>query len=510
MTAVDFTAGTATWTLATDHLADDRQVATITAPRSSEPLMRRLTWERQYRRRVLATDILVVAAAATGASLLHLDVAAPGALAADPWVLARIPFATALAWLVTLSIFRTRVPSIIGSGHAEYKRVVLATAVAFGALSIVFLIFQWQGLRAQLIVALPLGLIAVLATRRGWRAWLRSRRRRGSFVSRAVVVGRRADVVHVVDAIQRDDQLGFHVVGTTLDGGDSATELVVRSARYPVSGSPATVAGVARELEADTIILASQHEDIDFVRRLRWELEGTAAELVLFSHLTDVAGPRISLSQVQGLPLVQVRIPTFDDARRVSKRVLDVVVAACALVPLGLITPIIALLIALDSPGGVFFRQRRVGVNGHEFEMLKFRTMRVTAEDELATLVADAPGVLFKMKADPRVTRVGRFLRRFSLDEFPQFWNVLRGDMSVVGPRPPLPREVREYEAHTNRRLYIKPGITGLWQVSGRSDLSWEESVRLDLHYVENWSMSTDLSIIARTAGSIIRPRGAY
>jgi exopolysaccharide biosynthesis polyprenyl glycosylphosphotransferase len=215
---------------------------------------------------------------------------------------------------------------------------------------------------------------------------------------------------------------------------------------------------------------------------------------------------------VDGLPLVQVRIPTFEGAQHIHKRALDIAVASIALVGVALIAPVIAVLIRLDSPGPVLFRQRRVGRDGRPFEILKFRTMTATAERDLDLLVAhnEGSGLLFKLRADPRVTRVGAVLRRFSLDELPQFWNVLRGDMSVVGPRPPLPREVGGYDGHVFRRLYIKPGITGLWQVSGRSDLSWDESVRLDLHYVENWSVLTDLLIICRTAKAMVRPKGAY
>jgi exopolysaccharide biosynthesis polyprenyl glycosylphosphotransferase len=248
------------------------------------------------------------------------------------------------------------------------------------------------------------------------------------------------------------------------------------------------------------------------VRRLAWELEGTAAELVLCNRLTDVAGPRITLRPLDGLPLIQVKIPEFEGGVHAFKRAFDIAFAALALVPILLITPVIAIATKLDSPGPVFFRQTRVGRDGRPFAMLKFRTMRVDAEIQLAALLSinEGAGPLFKLRRDPRVTRVGAVLRRFSLDELPQFLNVLRGDMSVVGPRPPLPGEVTGYDGTVFRRLYIKPGITGLWQVSGRSDLSWDESVRLDLRYVENWSLTTDLMIIWRTARVMVAPKGAY
>ena len=194
------------------------------------------------------------------------------------------------------------------------------------------------------------------------------------------------------------------------------------------------------------------------------------------------------------------------------KRALDIAVASVALIPIALITPILALLVKLDSPGPLFFSQERVGRDGRTFQIMKFRSMKTDAEQQLATLKEqnEGAGLLFKMKDDPRVTRVGRILRKLSLDELPQFWNVLIGDMSVVGPRPPLPSEVTAYDGTVFRRLYIKPGITGLWQVSGRSDLSWDESVRLDLRYVENWSVMNDLQIMWRTAKVMVRPSGAY
>jgi exopolysaccharide biosynthesis polyprenyl glycosylphosphotransferase len=480
-------------------------------PRATPALERRLTWERAYRTRLAVTDSIVVVAAACAASLLQLSALPAGAFAQDPWILTRIPLATAAVWLLMLAAFQTREPRITGAGSSEYKRVAHATGLAFGIVAIAFILFQWQGLRSQLVIALPLGLLALIVARWRWRRWLVAQRRTGQYVSRALVIGRRADVEHVIGTLERDGQLGFHVVGTALDG-DSAAELVVSARTYRTFGTPDTAAQVARELGADTIIVASHLENPDLIRRLGWQLEGTAADLVLSSQLTDVAGPRISLRQVVGLPLISVRIPSFDGARHAYKRALDIIVAGLALIPIALVTPLVALLIKLDSPGGVFFHQRRVGQDGREFDILKFRTMRTTAEDELSVLAADSDGAgpLFKLRKDPRVTRVGAVLRKYSLDELPQFFNVLRGDMSVVGPRPPLPSEVGAYDEPVFRRLYIKPGITGLWQVSGRSDLSWEESVRLDLHYVENWSVMTDLMIIVRTAKVMLRGTGAY
>lgn len=482
---------------------------TVVTPRATPTLERRLLWEKRYRWRLSVSDsVLVVLAAVLAALVQPLLGAADVVIAAEPvW---RVPALTVATWLVVLAAFRTREATITGSGATEYKRVAHATGLAFGVLAIVFIVLGWPGLRSQLMVALPVGLFALLVERWVWRRWLLHKRRYGLYSSRAIVVGSHDDVEYVLRTLDDNGQLGYCVVGITLDDADALT---VDAKSYPVVGTPNTVAQVAGELGADTIIVASRpHGEPDYVKRLSWQLEGTAADLLLCSRLTDVAGPRISLRQVDGLPLIRVRIPTFEGGQHVLKRALDVAVASMALAlfaPLGLL---IALLITLDSAGPVFYSQLRVGRDGREFRIRKFRSMRTGADDELDALIAsnEGSGPLFKLKVDPRVTRVGRMLRRYSLDEVPQFWNVLVGDMSVVGPRPPLPTEVTSYDGTVFRRLYIKPGITGLWQVSGRSDLSWHESVRLDLRYVENWSLISDLMIMWRTARVMVQPKGAY
>jgi exopolysaccharide biosynthesis polyprenyl glycosylphosphotransferase len=275
----------------------------------------------------------------------------------------------------------------------------------------------------------------------------------------------------------------------------------------------AHVADAVAAMGVDTVIVAGQPSGgSQYIRNLGWELEATTAELVLSSRLTDVAGPRIHFRPVEGLPLIHVEIPHFEGAKHVLKRTFDLAVSALALLVLLPALAVIALCVKLDSAGPVLFRQERCGRNGLSFHMVKFRSMVQTAEDDLAGLLDknEGAGVLFKIRNDPRITRVGRFLRKYSLDELPQLWNILVGDMSLVGPRPPLPREVECYETPVHRRLYIKPGLTGMWQVNGRSNLSWEDSVRLDLYYVENWSLTGDLMIMWRTVKAMAQPEGAY
>jgi exopolysaccharide biosynthesis polyprenyl glycosylphosphotransferase len=248
------------------------------------------------------------------------------------------------------------------------------------------------------------------------------------------------------------------------------------------------------------------------LRRLAWQLEGSDTGLLLTPELTDVAGPRVNVRPVGDLSLLQVSEPKFSGASRFLKSAFDRSVAALALLALSPVLLCIAVLIKLDSRGTVFFRQTRSGLSGKPFSIYKFRSMVPAAEDLLIDLTDqnEGKGTLFKIHRDPRVTRVGRVMRRLSLDELPQLWNVVRGHMSLVGPRPPLPSEVERYADDTRRRLLVKPGLTGLWQVSGRSDLSWEESVRLDLYYVENWSFVLDLMILARTVFAVAAGRGAY
>ncbi|MFT4258381.1 sugar transferase [Microbacterium sp.] len=479
----------------------------VVTPRVSATLERRRLWERRYRMRLRITDAAVIlfAVAVTASVQMMAGVAGVEALR-DGSVLGAV-------WYLTLSALHTRDAALFHASATEYRGVANASALAFGLIAMVSVLLVWGHMQLVVLVGLPLGLFTLLVTRWMWRNWLGTQRAQGRFTSRTLVVGNKDDVDYVVRTLHPIGASGYQVVGATLLDGN-ARDVEAGDARFPVLGNVNTVAAVASQLGADTIIVASHPEgDPEFIKRLGWQLEGTAAELVLSSRLTDIAGPRVSFAPVEGLPLIQVEIPTYEGARHGFKRVLDVVVSALAMIPIGLIAmPVIALLIKLDDGGPVFFRQTRIGRDGQEFGILKFRTMRTDAEQQLAKLQEqnEGSGLLFKMKNDPRITRIGVVLRRYSLDELPQFWNVLTGDMSVVGPRPPLPSEVTAYDGTVFRRLYIKPGITGLWQVSGRSDLSWDESVRLDLRYVENWSVMNDLQIMWRTAKVMVRPSGAY
>ncbi len=281
----------------------------------------------------------------------------------------------------------------------------------------------------------------------------------------------------------------------------------------PVVGDPGRILDAVDATGAHVVAVAS-HPDLagQSLRRLSWALEERGVELVVSPGIVEVAGPRLSIRPVAGLSLLHLERPTLGGARMFAKTVFDRVLGGLLLLATAPLLALLAVAVRADSPGPVLFRQTRVGIDGRRFTMLKFRSMVRDAEERRDDLLDldEGNGVLFKVRRDPRVTRVGSLLRRFSLDELPQLINVLRGDMSLVGPRPPLPEEVAEYDGDAVRRLRVRPGMTGLWQVSGRSDLSWEESLRLDLRYVDNWSMALDLSILWRTWRAVVRGAGAY
>lgn len=471
-------------------------------------------WAQHYRLQLRITDCVVVTVAVALAYVGRFGIDSSLALT-NPWSITNLSISilVGLAWVLALSVYRTRDRRIIGFGTTEYKRVVGASAIAFGFLGIGFLVSEVNIARGYFVLAMPIGLLGLLLDRWLWRKWLISERQHDRSISRALVVGDSDAVHYVVKQITASSGSAYRVVGAAIDG--------VATGAIPMTGGPIPiisgldhVAVAARSQGADVVIVAGQPRAAsnDYIRTLSWDLEGTATELVLASRLVDVAGPRIHFRPVEGLPLIHVEIPQFEGGKHVLKRAFDIAVSGVALVILLPFFATIGLLVKLEDGGPVLFSQERVGRKETHFRMLKFRSMVVDAEAVLASLAtqSEGNGVLFKMKNDPRVTRIGAVIRKYSLDEFPQLWNVFRGDMSLVGPRPPLEREVAQYEKHVHRRLYIKPGLTGMWQVGGRSNLSWDESVRLDLYYVENWSITGDVIIIWRTFRELVHPTGAY
>jgi exopolysaccharide biosynthesis polyprenyl glycosylphosphotransferase len=418
-----------------------------------------------------------------------------------------------LAWLLSLKVLRCYDDRVLGYGDDEYRRVTSASLRLAGAVAIAGYIAHVGVSRGFLGISFAVGTVGLVAARFAARKRLHRARSRGAGWSRRVlVVGDAAHVLELVHTLRREPYAGYQVVGACIPDALLAP-VPQRLGDVPVVGSFRGILDAIATTAADTVaVTASGELTAARLRRLGWQLEGTGIDLVLAPALTDVAGPRIHTRPVAGLPLIHVEAPEFQGARKIIKGFVDRAVS-CAVLALALpVLALIALAVKLDSRGPVIFRQIRVGQGGGEFSVYKFRTMVVHDDALLAELASknETDGLMFKMRDDPRVTRVGRLLRRWSLDELPQLANVLLGTMSLVGPRPPLPSEVARYDGEVARRLLVKPGMTGLWQVSGRSDLPWEDGIRLDLYYVENWSLAADLTILWKTFGAVVRSRGAY
>lgn len=473
-------------------------------------------WRKAYARRLLVTDLIVITVAVYGSQFIRFGTAGenliiPGERGNGVELSYAIVSAILVAgWFLSLAVFGTRHGTVIGAGTAEYKRIADATIRVFVVLAIIAFLLQSEVGRGYLLVALPLGLSMLLLARWLWRKWLLRRRQFGEYSHRAVLMGERQKSVHVAQQMARDGSSGIVIVGAITEHDGGRDEL---APGIPVLGDYASLSHVLQFAQADTVVFTgSDTIDPREMREIGWELEATSTALIVAPALTDVAGPRIHARPVAGLPLIQVDYPEFAGRKYAMKRAFDIVTSSVGLVVLSPVFLVIALLVRRDSPGPALFTQERVGLNGKRFHMLKFRSMVVDAEAQLTTLLdrSDGNGPLFKLRSDPRVTRIGGVLRRYSLDELPQLVNVLLGHMSLVGPRPPLASEVERYDEWTRRRLLVRPGITGLWQTQGRSDLSWEDSVRLDLYYVENWSLTGDIIVLYRTVRSVIKAHGAY
>jgi exopolysaccharide biosynthesis polyprenyl glycosylphosphotransferase len=481
--------------------------ATATAPRltldAGRPDSAR-RWVRRHRRWLLATETVLAAAVAAVVLLARADDA--DATRELLWA----SLSLVVAWPALLGITGAYEERTFGIGSDEFRRVSRAGLMLLAGLGFVSYAGELYLSRALVVGAVPALAVLTLLERYGARRLLHRQRSQGHGVKRVVVVGRGGAVLELVDRLQRTQHAGLQVVAACVTPDDRSR--VARAADLPVAGLD-DVLDVARRMQADTIAVTSASETAaQYLRTLSWQLEGTGLELLVAPGLVEVAGPRLHIRPFDGLPLLSVEQPRFSGWRRVVKGALDRSVALAALLALAPVLAGLALAVRLTSSGPVLYRQERVGLGGRHFTMLKFRSMVDGAHTQVAGLSDgnDADGLLFKIKHDPRVTPLGRHMRRFSLDELPQLVNVLRGTMSLVGPRPPLPAEVARYDSQVSRRLLVTPGLTGLWQISGRSDLPWEEAVRLDLRYVENWSLALDLQILWKTARAVVRASGAY
>jgi exopolysaccharide biosynthesis polyprenyl glycosylphosphotransferase len=475
-------------------------------------------WRDVYAARLILTDFLVLVWVVFGVQILWFglsatDVQFRGTLTELAVSYTAISLTIITAWMFMLGIYGSRGYRVLGTGPQEYRQVADGTIRLFGLVAIVSFLFQIDFARGYILIAFPLGLVVLIFSRWIWRIWLGAQRLDGEFSSRVLLVGSQVSAEHLARELARQSAAGYLVVGACIPGGYELEFLP--DTNIPVFPEVDQLQESMALVGADTVVVTSTDDlSPQRLRELSWSLEPGRQHLVVAPSLTDIGGPRIHTRPVAGLPLIHVETPRYEGGRRFAKRAFDLVAAGGGILILSPFLVLIAVAIRLSTPGNVLFRQERVGINGTRFEMLKFRSMVVDAESKLETLRGLERNVgntvMFKMKNDPRITPIGGFLRRYSLDELPQLFNVLGGSMSLVGPRPPLEREVNEYENHVHRRFLVKPGITGLWQVSGRSNLSWADTVRLDLYYVENWSITGDLAILWRTARAVLRREGAY
>jgi exopolysaccharide biosynthesis polyprenyl glycosylphosphotransferase len=468
------------------------------------------SWGPAFARRLAITDAITILWATIGVQAALVNDSLPPL---NRWAfdLESITLVTGLAivWFAALHLTGSRDYRFVGVGGTEYKNVVRATLYLFGGIAICAYVLPLDVERAYVLVMMPAGLAMLLSGRLLWRRWLHRQRSGGRMLTRVLAVGDRRTVNELVRDLCRAPLSGYVVVAACVPAGTESDAVAV-----PIAGDLHSVAATVRRIRADAVaVTASGAFGADAVRDLGWALGGAETELMLAPALTNIAGPRIHTQPVAGLPLIHVAPPQCYAANRLLKRVFDVVVGVVLLAVFLPVFVVTAIAIRVDSPGPILFRQQRAGLSGRSFQILKFRSMVLDAESRLADLTrrADAGNeVLFKLRRDPRVTSVGRIIRRYSIDELPQLLNVITGSMSLVGPRPPLMSEIRLYGPEARRRLLVKPGMTGLWQISGRSNLTWDETIRLDMYYVENWSLTTDLVILWRTAKAVLKPEGAF
>lgn len=472
----------------------------------------RKRWMRRYVAGLVAVDFVTGAVASAVAFVVRFpDRTHPG----PNLVLAAV---LPVAWVCSIAANRGYEGRFVGAGSEEFSRTFHACLYLMVAVSIASFLTHADLARGYVLGALPLAAATGLVGRYAARKWLHHNRSTGRAFTNVLLVGDGRSIEEFTELMRRDRYAGMRVVGACVPA-DLVHDVEVISRllelEVPLLGDVDSILLAVDACGADTVaVVSSAAVGSEKLRWISWQLEGHPIDLVVAPGLAEVAGNRLHIQPVAGLPLLHVDAPQFTGFRRVLKAGLDRVMASLVIIALSPLLAVLAVLVKIDSRGPALFRQTRVGLNGVPFTMIKFRSMYVDAEQKLAGLQDqshhDASHVLFKMKDDPRVTRVGRLLRKTSLDELPQLFNVLAGSMSLVGPRPPLPSEVARYEEHVHRRLLVKPGLTGLWQVSGRSDLAWDESVRLDLRYVENWSIASDLMILWKTVFAIARREGAY
>jgi exopolysaccharide biosynthesis polyprenyl glycosylphosphotransferase len=419
-----------------------------------------------------------------------------------------------IMWLLILRANNSRNHRIVGHDNEEYKRVFGSGVAVLMTLALFSLFFKLDVSRLFVGLAISSGTLLLLISRWAWRQWLRGQRARGNYRSAVAIAGSAGIVSELLEQLARDTTSNFKP--TLLVAPSQKDVAALAKFGLPVVAEFSDPAAVLLQNRVDAVILVgSEFLTKQRFKTIAWNLESSPVDLIVAPGLLDASSPRVHSRQVSGVSFLEVESPTFDGSRFAFKQSFDIVASAVLIVIFSPVLLITAIAVKVTDRGPVFFLQERHGRDGKIFKMIKFRSMRVGAEKQHEELkkLSETELVntnMFKLPNDPRITKVGKFIRKYSIDELPQLFNVLKGDMSLVGPRPPLPSEVQEYETHVHRRLLVKPGITGIWQVSGRASLSWEETVRLDLDYVENWSFAGDLVILGKTVGAVFGKSGAF
>ena len=471
--------------------------------------------KRQYTRRLLLTDFAIVVFSILAAAVINFrDLVNTFAETERQGVLriqlnpAALAWLMGIIWLLSLKFNGSRDNRIIGTGSVEYKRIFSSSITLLSLLALAALFLKLDVSRLFVGFALIIGTVTLTLGRWAWRQWLRKKRENNQLKERVAIAGPAALIEELAEKLLNDKQ-GAYTPALLVPLTGKLNSKIKQEKNFDDPAKTLNEHKLDALILVGTDTMSSKH-----LKQISWNMEKSNATLIVAPGLLEVAGPRVHTRPVSGMPLIEIETPKFTGGKYIVKQVLDIVLAITALTfasPVMLITAI-----AVKSDGGpIFFLQERHGKDGKIFKMIKFRSMKVGSEKLHEQLKRQKQKELtnanmFKDPEDPRITKVGKFIRKYSIDELPQIFNVIKGDMSMVGPRPPLPSEVKEYEKHVHRRLYVKPGITGIWQVSGRSALSWEETVRLDLSYVEDWSVFKDILIIFKTIKVVASRDGAY
>ena len=467
----------------------------------------RRSWGSVLKVSIVVADLVTIAVAMGLAFRLRLLLPGHDASAAESRHLALGALALPI-WCGVFSHYRLYQANHVKGRREEMGRLVHAVAASVAAMALVGFMAKVYVARGWLALTFAVAVVMLAIEREVVRRVLTELHRRRLLLRRVLIVGASNDGVALCTTLRADPSLGYEVVGFVDDGPPASFPFD----HPPIVGSVDRTLEAVRASGAQGVILVTTAVGMAAANRLARELPDAGVRVELVSALRDISIERLGLRSLGRFPVIHLEGVHRQGWRAVAKRTFDVAAAGMGLVAFAPVMVVAALGIKVSSRGPVLFRQKRLGLDGRAFEIVKFRTMVVDADKELSQLRKrnEAEGPLFKMRHDPRVIWVGRFLRRLSIDELPQLWNVLRGQMAIVGPRPAIPDEVSGWSPELHQRLRVKPGITGMWQVCGRSQTSFDDYVRLDLYYVDNWSLLTDVAIVAKTIPAVLGRRGAF